>query len=119
MSAVRLHFHEVAKLINHTTTTEIDTKKPVSSGAGWDLFEGENTVTSFNYKFYILYLYNTFRKDAAREAASAVVHPSKHKLFTLHLSKRVLLMKLGYTLELTLLLFKIYDHSYFRLFKVK
>jgi hypothetical protein len=75
-----LDFTEVASIINKSKSTEIETSPMDLLKGKWALYKGTNKVSTFIYKFYILYLYAEFRKDDARRAANAILYPKNTQI---------------------------------------
>ena len=86
--AIELRFSEVAKLVNHSRTTEIDLS-PVLENDHWVLYKGRHRIHTASYPFNILYLRASCTKDALQGAARKAYMPSAtHVVYAPSLAQR-------------------------------
>lgn len=69
-----LDFNDIARLLNFTRTTSIETK-PIETGKSWALYEGEHKLPTRSYRFSVLY-FNT--SAAIEDIKSALPATSKY-----------------------------------------
>jgi hypothetical protein len=73
----RLHFDEVAELINKSKNTQINTTPIRHEKDKWMLYSGTNKIPPFEYDFYVLYILASASKESIENAVFEIDNPEK------------------------------------------
>ncbi len=75
-----LDFHEIAKLINYSRSTQIAADPVASTPGKWGLYQGHHRVRASNYQFFVVYLYSAATLGDIRAAVRAAKDPKQTEI---------------------------------------
>ena len=83
----QLNFSEVAELVNHSQTTQIE-PDPVMNGGDWDLYVGRYRIHAHEHEFHVLYLRSTVSRNGLLDARSRGFKPGYQVVYAPSLNER-------------------------------